>query len=100
MAKSSSKPTLTIPQAVFPVPPFVTQAEIMNVLRLRSQLNAIRMELEEADTEISQKLDHEAGVEPGPYTCANVNLKLVIWENEDFSGRGCWRRNREQAVMG
>lgn len=100
MAKPILKPRFKSPQAVFPVPPFITQAEIMNVLRLRSQLNAIQMELEDAQTDILGKHDGEAGVEQGPYHCAAINAALVVWENEDFSGQGCWRRKRDQAVMG
>jgi len=75
---------LKIAQATFPVPPFVTQAELVNILRLRSQIHALTMELQEADSTIGEKLNVEATVEAGPYTCANVNLRLMIWEYEEF----------------
>ena len=99
MAKSISKPSAKSAQVIFPVPPFITQAEIMNVMRLRSQLHAIKMELENAQGELSHKLDESAGVERGPYTCANINVNLVIWEDVTFSGMGGWHRSRLNEVM-
>lgn len=86
MAKPTLKKPSHSPQVVFALPPFVTQAEILNVLRLRSHLHALKLELEEAQNAMTGKLDDEARIEAGPYTCGMVNLSLVIWDNEEW---GC-----------
>ena len=57
------------------------------------------MELEEAQNSLSEKLNREASIEPGPYTCANVNLSLVIWENSEFNGAGWSRQHTPGGIL-
>jgi len=88
MAKATvnSQPKIAQPVfPIFPLPPFVSQAELVNVLRLRAYLNTITMQLEEAQDTIVSKLDREASVELGPFTCASVNANLAIWEDIEFT---------------
>ena len=104
MAKATVKPKHTIPQIVFKVPPFISQEELITVLHLRSHLHQIRIQLENAHTAILAKFaDAESGVtiESGPYTCAEVNLQLAIWELGDADGDELpgWHRNRDSALL-
>ena len=98
MAKSIVKPGLKTPQANFPVPPFISQAEVVNVLRLRSQFQVIKLELEKVQNSLLEKLGENAAVECGPHFCAEMNAHLAIWENGEFTG-GQWHRQKESGVL-
>lgn len=91
MAKPNSKPSPEIKQVAFPVAPFISQEELVNVLRLRSNLRILEAELDTAQTDILRRLDLGARVERGPWTCASVNLSLTIWRDDTFcpGGPGC-----------
>jgi hypothetical protein len=91
MAKPIPSRHLTGPQLLFPVPQFVSQCEILDVLRLRSQIETLTLELETRENSLLEKLDQHAAVERGPNCCARINTRLELWEDLDFVG-GQWRR--------
>jgi len=98
MANRSCKSALKSPQPVFPVSPFISQAEILDVLRLRSQYGLLKFELETAENSVLKKLEGGARIEAGPYACGETNTHLVVWEDEDFRGVE-WRREKREGVL-
>jgi hypothetical protein len=60
----------------------IAQAEIVNVLRIRAQLNELKEELQHAQRDLLNRLEDCAEVQYGFYTMVSENMQLRIWESD------------------
>jgi len=65
---------------------------------LRSNLHVIRLELEEVQSLLLEKLGRSAATEAGPHLCAEINGSLAIWEDTEYAG-ATWRRVKTSEVL-
>jgi hypothetical protein len=106
MAKSKIKPKVDPKQVSISIPPFISQEEMIHVLRLRAQIHTLTGELEDLQSRLMEALQEEANIESGPYTCGDGMARLHIWEvtiDGDGGELGFvpgWRRTKDGGILG
>lgn len=66
------------------VPEFISQAEIIEVIRLRILYKKVGEQLEFAQTGLLHKLEGGAEMEYGYYMARETNRQLEIWEGDSL----------------
>lgn len=80
----AKKMNARIPNVGIGVPEQVSQAEIVNVLRIRAQLSEMKEELLRAQGLILDKLEGGAEEQYGFYSCNVEHMQLHIWESDSL----------------